>query len=75
MMSVDIILLRQYSVGTSQQGSYLRHREGYVDSVIPLTIERSAMVGMLWRRNLNQHSLILVSTGLRHLAVLSRICR
>jgi hypothetical protein len=74
-MSVDVVFLRQHSVGTSQQGSCPRHREGYVDSISALTAERMALVGTLRRRNLDQHSLILVSTGLRHLVALARICR
>jgi hypothetical protein len=47
MTSIDVVLLRWYSVGTSQQGSCPRYREGYVDSISALTAERLALVGIL----------------------------
>jgi hypothetical protein len=46
-----------------------------VDSISAWMAERLVLVGTLWRRNLVQRSLILVSIGLRHFVALAMICR
>jgi hypothetical protein len=50
---VEEVLLRWHSVGTSQQGSYARCREGYVDSISDLMAGSLALIGTLWTRNLD----------------------
>jgi hypothetical protein len=63
MTTVEEVLLRQRSSGTSQQGSCARRREGYVVSISALTARSLALVGTLWTRNLDQHPLIRGSVG------------
>jgi hypothetical protein len=64
---VEAFLLRRRSSGTSQRGSVASCREGYVVSISVLMSGSLALVGMLWTRNLVQHSLMWGSVGCRAL--------
>jgi hypothetical protein len=50
---MEEVLLRWCSVGISQQGSSVRYREGYMDSILVLMAGSLALVGILWTRNLD----------------------
>jgi hypothetical protein len=64
---VDEVLVRRHSSGTSQRGSCVRRREGYVVSISVLTVKGLTFVGTLWTRNLDQRPLIRGSIGFRDL--------
>jgi hypothetical protein len=72
---VEEVLLRQHSSGTSQQGSYARHRGGYMSLISVLITWRSALVGTLWTKNLDQCPLICGSFGWRALMSVESIGR
>jgi hypothetical protein len=74
-MRVEEVLLRQHSLGTSQQETCAIYREGYMDSSSALMSRRLASVGILWTRNLDHHPLICRSIGLQALIVAESIGR
>jgi hypothetical protein len=75
MTRVEEVLLRRPSSGTSQRGSCVRCKEGYMDSISALTCVRLALVGILSTRNLDQRPLIRGSIGLRDLISAESITR
>jgi hypothetical protein len=64
---VEKVLLRQHSSGTSQWGSVVMCRQGYMVLILVLISGSLALVGILWARNLVQCPLIWGSTGWRAL--------
>jgi hypothetical protein len=72
---LEVVLEVHLSVGTRHHGFWPRRREGQVALISAWMASRLELVGMLCSKNLDQHSLILVSTGLRLLVVLAMICR
>jgi hypothetical protein len=70
---VEEVLLRRHWVGTSQQGSCVRCKVGYMLSIWHLILSRARSVGILWTRNLVQRLFKCPVVGFRDLISLRSI--